>query len=126
MNKLVDTRNQNKKGREVVVTTTNNHPKESEESGIAVLPDKKTEKPKRYKVLLHNDDYTTMEFVIHVLQSVFNKEIEEAKKIMLQVHHEGIGVCGIYTFEIAESKVDKVQKLARDNGHPLKCSLENE
>jgi ATP-dependent Clp protease adaptor protein ClpS len=126
MNKAHLIKNQTKKGRELIISNGERNPKETEESGIAVLPEKKTQKPKRYKVLLHNDDYTTMEFVIHVLQAVFNKDIEEAKKIMFQVHHEGMGVCGVYTFEIAESKVDKVQKLARDNGHPLKCTMENE
>lgn len=86
----------------------------------------KVEKPKFYKVLLHNDDYTTMEFVLYVLQKFFSKQPEEAQRIMLKVHNEGVGVCGIYTYEIAETKVDQVKRAATQNGHPLQCSLEEE
>ena len=80
--------------------------------------------PSMYKVLLHNDDYTTMEFVVQVLVSVFHKSVEEAIRIMLNVHHKGSGVCGLYTFEVAETKVKTVIRLARDNGYPLQCSME--
>ena len=97
-----------------------------EEGGSATITKKKVQLPKKYKVLLHNDDYTTMEFVIYILQSVFHKTIEEAENIMLEVHHRGIGVCGIYTFEIAESKAKKVERLAREHSHPLMCSIEPE
>ena len=83
-----------------------------------------TSEPDMYKVLLHNDDYTTMEFVVHVLVQVFRKSIDEATRIMLNVHERGIGVCGLYTFEIAETKVDLVTRMARENGHPLKCTME--
>ncbi len=82
------------------------------------------ELPKRYKVLLHNDDYTTMEFVIHVLKVVFGKNENEAAAVMLKVHQDGVGVCGVYTAEIAEAKVALVQHMARKNGFPLKCTME--
>jgi ATP-dependent Clp protease adaptor protein ClpS len=80
--------------------------------------------PTMYKVLLHNDDYTTMEFVVHVLMLVFHKSVEQATRIMLNVHQQGIGVCGLYTYEVAETKVETVTRMARENGHPLKCTME--
>ncbi len=80
--------------------------------------------PPMYKVLLHNDDYTTMEFVVEILQKVFHKSPAEATRIMLLVHRSGTGVCGVYTAEIAETKVEMVHHLARKNGYPLKCSME--
>ena len=95
-----------------------------EESGVATISKSKVEPPKMYKVLMHNDDYTTMEFVIHVLQKFFQKNYEEAQVIMLAVHEHGLGVCGIYTYEVAESKSAKVVKYARENGHPLRCTVE--
>lgn len=93
-----------------------------EESGTATK--QKVQPPRMYKVLMHNDDYTTMEFVILVLQKYFNKTHADAQDIMLAVHQRGFGVCGVYTYEVAESKVAKVIKFARDNGHPLRCSTE--
>jgi len=95
-----------------------------EQSGVATIRKEKLQSPRMYKVLMHNDDYTTMEFVILVLQKFFNKSTSEAESIMLAVHTKGFGICGIYTYEVAESKVAKVVKYARDNGHPLKCSTE--
>lgn len=95
-----------------------------EQSGVATVKKTKLRPPKMYKVLMHNDDYTTMEFVVLVLQKFFNKNPAEAQAIMLEVHNRGFGICGIYTYEVAESKVAKVTKYARDNGHPLKCSTE--
>lgn len=95
-----------------------------EQSGVATVKKTKLRPPRMYKVLMHNDDYTTMEFVILVLQKFFNKNSDEAHAIMLEVHNRGFGICGIYTYEVAESKVAKVTKYARDNGHPLKCSTE--
>ena len=80
--------------------------------------------PSMYKVLLHNDDYTTMEFVVYVLMQVFHKSAEEATRIMLNVHKRGIGMCGLYTYEVAETKVETVIRMARENGHPLKCTME--
>ncbi len=94
------------------------------EEGVATKI--KLKRPKKYKVILHNDDYTTMEFVIYVLQNVFSKTYDEAQQVMMQVHMKGVGVCGIYIHEIAESKVAKVEGLAQDNGHPLKCTMEQE
>jgi ATP-dependent Clp protease adaptor protein ClpS len=82
--------------------------------------------PSMYKVLLHNDDYTSMDFVVHVLEKVFKKNHDEAVKIMWSVHLKGMGLCGIYTREIAETKVATVHQLARRSGFPLKCSLEPE
>ncbi|MGD8261865.1 MAG: ATP-dependent Clp protease adapter ClpS [Desulfobacterales bacterium] len=82
--------------------------------------------PPLYKVLLLNDDYTTMEFVVEVLMYVFHKTSEEATRIMLSVHRVGVGVCGRYPFEVAETKVDTVESLARENGFPLKCVMERE
>ncbi|MFN9115540.1 MAG: ATP-dependent Clp protease adapter ClpS [Bacteroidota bacterium] len=93
-------------------------------SGVAVARKPKVQRPKPWKVLLHNDDYTTMEFVVHVLQRYFAKSRAEAQAIMLEVHTRGVGICGIFTFEVAESKKEKVMKYARENGHPLKCSIE--
>ena len=81
-------------------------------------------KPPLYRVLLLNDDYTTMEFVVSVLCSVFNFSEERAEQIMLQVHQKGAGVCGLFTREIAESKVDQVMRLAQQNEHPLQCTME--
>ncbi len=80
--------------------------------------------PSEYKVLLHNDNYTTMDFVIEVLRTVFNKSQEEANRIMLNVHKKGVGICGIYTHEIAETKVYIVNQMAIHNNFPLKCSME--
>ena len=97
-----------------------------DEGGVSTVIKPKIQLPKKYKVLLHNDDYTTMEFVIFVLQSVFHKSIDEAERIMFEVHQKGIGTCGIYTFEIAESKAKKVERLAREQAHPLICSIEPE
>jgi ATP-dependent Clp protease adaptor protein ClpS len=95
-----------------------------EQSGVATIRKEKLRPPRMYKVLMHNDDYTTMEFVVLVLQRYFNKSTTEAQAIMLEVHVKGFGVCGIFTYEVAESKVAKVTKYARENGHPLKCSTE--
>ncbi|NTU49250.1 MAG: ATP-dependent Clp protease adapter ClpS [Syntrophobacteraceae bacterium] len=82
------------------------------------------EEPRLYKVLLHNDDYTTMEFVVEVLRKVFSKSPVEATQIMLNVHKSGIGVCGVFVEEVAETKVEMVHHLAKNNGFPLQCSME--
>ncbi|MBM9614349.1 ATP-dependent Clp protease adapter ClpS [Desulfobulbus rhabdoformis] len=84
------------------------------------------QEPPQYKVLLHNDDYTTMDFVVMVLQTVFHKNTEEATQIMLNVHHQGIGIAGVYTREIAETKVETVHQMAKQHQFPLRCSLEKE
>ncbi|HLT22127.1 MAG TPA: ATP-dependent Clp protease adapter ClpS [Bacteriovoracaceae bacterium] len=97
-----------------------------QESGIATASKQEVKRPRRYLVIMHNDDYTTMEFVIHVLEKFFNHHPDQAYRIMLEVHHKGRATCGIFTYEVAESKVAKVIKYARDNDHPLKCTLEPE
>ena len=84
------------------------------------------QEPPLYKVLLHNDDYTTMEFVVMVLVTVFAKNSDEATRIMLNVHHQGIGIAGVYTREVAETKVAIVHRLARRHQYPLKCTLEKD
>lgn len=91
---------------------------------VVAETEKKVEQPRLFKVILHNDDYTTMEFVVQVLQSVFHKPLEEATQIMLHVHQNGLGVCGIYTYEIAETKVAEVLSLAQAHEYPLQCSME--
>jgi ATP-dependent Clp protease adaptor protein ClpS len=88
--------------------------------------DKKVKEPSMYKVLLLNDDYTTMDFVVEVLRFVFHKSVEDATQIMLNVHHNGVGLCGVYPFEVAETKVNTVNALARERGFPLKCTMERE
>ncbi len=80
--------------------------------------------PPMYKVLLHNDDYTTMDFVVMVLETIFNKDTAEATRIMLNVHNQGIGIAGVYVREIGETKISIVHDMARKNQYPLKCSLE--
>ncbi|MFW5925979.1 MAG: ATP-dependent Clp protease adaptor ClpS [Myxococcota bacterium] len=87
---------------------------------------KKLKRPRLFKVLLHNDDYTTREFVVHVLQHVFHKPEPEAVRIMLHVHHQGIGVAGLYTREVAETKIRTVEQLARQHDYPLRLSMEPE
>ena len=89
-------------------------------------PNTKTRKPAMYKVLMLNDDYTPMEFVVHVLERFFQKTREEATRIMLHVHRRGVGVCGVFTYEVAETKVTQVMDLARQNQHPLQCTIEKE
>ena len=95
-------------------------------SGTATLTRTKTKKPSMYKVLMLNDDYTPMEFVVDVLQHIFQKNRDEATQIMLHVHQKGVGVCGVYTYEIAETKVTQTVDYARKNQHPLQCTLEKE
>ena len=93
-------------------------------TGVVTKTRPKTKKPPLYKVLLLNDDYTPMEFVVHVLERFFSKNREEATRIMLHVHQKGIGVCGVFTYEVAETKVSQVIDFARENQHPLQCTLE--
>lgn len=86
----------------------------------------RTKKPSMYKVVMLNDDFTPMEFVVHVLQQFFGRSGSEATKIMMNVHQHGVGVCGVYSFEVAESKAQKTMQYARQNEHPLQLQLEKE
>ena len=93
-------------------------------TGVVVKTRPKTKKPSMYKVLMLNDDYTPMEFVVSVLKKYFNKGPEEATRIMLHVHQHGVGECGVFTYEIAETKVTQVMDHARKHQHPLQCIME--
>lgn len=94
---------------------------------ITITADRpKVKRPPLYKVIMLNDDFTPMEFVVHVLKSYFRKSEEEATQIMLHVHQRGVGVCGIYTYEVAETKASQVMDLSRKNQHPLQLQLEKE
>ena len=92
--------------------------------GVATKTRAKPKKPSQYKVLLLNDDYTPMEFVVMVLKHFFRMDLEEATRVMLHVHQKGVGVCGIFPYEVAETKVNQVMEFARQNQHPLECTLE--
>ncbi len=96
------------------------------DNDVVTINKEKLKLPPRYKVLMHNDDYTTMEFVVLVLKVIFGKNEQSALKIMLDIHLSGLAICGIYTYEIAETKVAKVYKMAKDAGHPLKTTIEQE
>jgi ATP-dependent Clp protease adaptor protein ClpS len=95
-------------------------------TGVAIKSRPKTAKPSMYKVLLLNDDYTPMEFVVQVLETFFNKSREEATRIMLHVHRKGVGMCGVFMYEVAETKVTQVMDAARRAQHPLQCTMEKE
>jgi ATP-dependent Clp protease adaptor protein ClpS len=99
---------------------------ENPQTGVVIKTRPKTKRPAMYKVLMLNDDYTPMEFVVHVLERFFGKSRDEATRIMLHVHQRGVGVCGVYTYEVAETKVTQVMDLARQNQHPLQCTIEKE
>lgn len=92
--------------------------------GVATKPKAKSKKPSQYKVLMLNDDYTPMEFVVLVLKRFFRMDLEQATRVMLHVHQRGVGVCGIFSYEVAETKVNQVMDFARQNQHPLQCTLE--
>ncbi len=94
--------------------------------GVSEKVKEKTKKPSLYKVLLLNDDYTPMEFVVYILEQFFNKSRQEAENIMLHVHHRGVGVCGVFTYEVAETKVTQVMLFAQEHQHPLQCTMEKE
>jgi len=96
------------------------------EDGVLTESHQEVRKPPLYKVLLHNDDFTTMDFVVFVLRTVFHLSEEDSVRIMLNVHHQGVGVAGVYTYEVAETKVSKVESLAREHEHPLLCTMEEE
>ena len=102
--------------------------KDGSDTGVGVVTKTKpkTAKPSLYKVLLLNDDYTPMEFVVLTLQRFFKMDIEAATRVMLHVHQRGVGVCGIFTYEVAETKVSQVIDFARENNHPLQCTMEKD
>ena len=93
-------------------------------TAVVAKPKTDTKTPAFYRVIIMNDDYTPMDFVIQVLQKFFNKDMNEATNIMLQVHHKGSGTCGVFSYEIAETKVYHVNQFSRQNRHPLKCTME--
>ncbi|MEK8023893.1 MAG: ATP-dependent Clp protease adaptor ClpS [Candidatus Hydrogenedentota bacterium] len=99
-----------------------------DDAGVSTIdqPDIRTEKPRLYKVLLHNDDFTSMEFVVAVLMEVFHHAENDAMTIMLHVHHNGIGVAGVYTYEVAETRVSRVMAMAKEAQFPLLCTMEPE
>ena len=99
---------------------------EEQQTGLLLKPKPKTKKPSMYKVLLLNDDYTPMEFVVHILERFFGKNKQEATDIMLHVHRRGVGICGIFTYEVAETKVAQVMDHARSQEQPLQCTMEKE
>lgn len=95
-------------------------------TGLAVKTRAKPKKPSMYKVLMLNDDYTPMEFVVHCLERFFSKTREDATQVMLHVHRRGVGLCGVYTYEVAETKVNQVIEFARQHQHPLQCTMERD
>ncbi|HJL06249.1 MAG TPA: ATP-dependent Clp protease adaptor ClpS [Polyangiaceae bacterium LLY-WYZ-15_(1-7)] len=101
-------------------------PEFEDDTGVVTRtkPEKKVKRPRLYKVLMHNDDYTTRDFVVWVLQTIFHKSENDAVRVMLHVHHNGVGVAGIYTREVAETKVAKTERLARENEYPLRLTME--
>ncbi len=95
-------------------------------TGLVTKTRPKTKRPSLYRVLLLNDDYTPMEFVVHILERFFNKGREDAMRIMLHVHQKGVGLCGVYTYEVAKTKVTQVMDFSRQHQHPLQCTMEKE
>ena len=94
--------------------------------GVVTKTTAKTKKPPMYKVLMLNDDYTPMEFVVYILERFFHKNSEQASQIMLHIHRKGVGICGVFTYEVAETKVNQVVDFARQNEHPLQCTMEKD
>ena len=95
-------------------------------TGVVVKAKPKPKKPSMYKVLMLNDDYTPMEFVVHILEKFFSKSREDAVEVMLHVHRHGVGICGVFTYEVAETKVAQVIEFSRRHQHPLQCTMEKE
>jgi ATP-dependent Clp protease adaptor protein ClpS len=101
-------------------------PKGAPSHGVMLDEKPKTKKPAMYKVLMLNDDFTPMDFVVHILERFFTKTKEEATAIMLQIHQTGVGMCGVYTYEVAETKVSQVMAYCKRHQHPLQCTMEKE
>ncbi|MDI9409865.1 MAG: ATP-dependent Clp protease adapter ClpS [Candidatus Pacebacteria bacterium] len=110
----------------IVCANNPSPPFKDDQTGVMLDTRPETKKPAMFKVFLLNDDYTPMEFVVHVLERFFAKSRDEATKIMLLVHQKGIGLCGVYTFEVAETKVAQVTDFARRHQHPLQCTVEKD
>ena len=108
------------------MTKNNKNEIYEDDLGVITKEKPKTKKPNMYAVVLINDDYTPMEFVIYVLQTIFKKNYDEAKKVMLLVHNEGKGICGVYPLDIAETKANQVVEFSRINQHPLECKVEKQ
>lgn len=125
---LVDRRGVDRGFVEMVLMTERKQGDQGNGVGSAVVTQTKpkTQRPSLYRVLLLNDDYTPMEFVVYVLERFFNKTREEATRIMLHVHQHGVGVCGVFTYEVAETKVAQVVDAARRHQHPLQCTMEKD
>ena len=101
-------------------------PDSEHDSDVLTESETKLEKPKMYKVVLHNDDFTTMEFVVFILKTVFTRSDAEAFTIMLKVHNEGVGIAGVYSFEVANMKAEKAMNLSKSHEYPLLCTVEEE
>ncbi len=111
----------------VFMAKKGNHSDDGDQrGGIVTKTEPKTKRPSLYKVLLLNDDYTPMDFVVYVLERFFNKAHDEANRIMMHVHQKGVGICGVYTYEVAETKVAQVMNFSRQHQHPLQCTMEKE
>ena len=108
------------------ILMSDNNNENLSETGLVTKVERKTKKPPLYKVLMLNDDYTPMEFVVYALEQFFNKTKEEATQIMLHIHGKGVGICGIFTYEIAGTKINQVTDFARQNKHPLQCTMEKD
>ena len=109
-----------------MMASDSSDPSADPSTGLALKVRPKTKKPSLYKVFLLNDDYTPMDFVVLVLERFFSKNLAEATEIMLNVHKAGLGLCGVFTYEVAETKVTQVLSFARENQHPLQCTMEKE
>ncbi len=108
------------------MTRNDDNDDKGSDTGLLTKTVTKTKKPSMYKVILLNDDFTPMEFVIHILQRFFRMTTQEATEVMLHVHQKGVGICGVFTYEVAETKVNQVLSFAQQNEHPLQCALEKE
>ena len=111
---------------DTVMSTQGSGNPDDGDTSVVVETKPKTKRPPLYKVMILNDDYTPMEFVVHVLERFFNKGQEAATEIMLHVHQKGVGICGVFTYEVAETKVNQVMEFARKHHHPLQCTLEKD
>jgi ATP-dependent Clp protease adaptor protein ClpS len=110
----------------ITLDATGNAPKEDHGNLLLLEPKTLVERPPMFKVIMLNDDYTPMEFVVEVLRQIFHQPQDEAISVMLQIHHQGAGLCGVFTCDVAETKIDMVANLARSHEYPLQCRMERE